>query len=115
MLTKEVKRQRILKLCGFLFLVALVTISVVNLHLSRPATAAPITNYTGPTLRLPWLYGSHSISQSYNCGSDWDHHGKDQFAIDFGFGPGKQVQLTAVFSGTVHFGSFDNNGYGNSL
>jgi hypothetical protein len=82
----------------------------VTTAFSPHALAAP-TSYGGPSLRLPWLYGNYNISgNTYNCG---DHTDKDQFAIDFGLPSGTQV--TAVFSGTVHYGSYDGSGYGNNL
>src|SRR6266487_2804673 len=98
-----------------LFAVLLISGLGVILRSAHAApSVTPIYNYTGPTLRLPWLYGSYPISQSYNC-TDHTTGTKDQFAIDFGFGSGNQVQLTAVFAGTIHYGTYDSGGYGNSL
>jgi hypothetical protein len=92
------------------FALAFLVLIVAMFGFSPRASAAP-ASYGGPSLRLPWLYGNYNISGlTYNCP---DHTGKDQFAIDFGLPSGTQV--TAAFSGTVHYGSYDGSGYGNNL
>lgn len=99
-------------------LLALSSMAIFSSNAKAVSAVTPITNYTGPGLRLPWASGSYGISQSYNCNPpDGDHTTgtKDQFALDFAFGSGHQVQLVAVFSGIVHYGTFDGIGYGNSL
>ena len=97
------------KLLGFLVMSSFLLGAMVSISPTAYASTASAT-YSGPTLRLPWLSGTHQISgYSYNCG---DHTGKDQYAIDFDL---RNEQVTAVFDGTVHIGQFDPNGYGNNL
>lgn len=93
-------------------LVATVMMMSPLIAVGFPASAqAASPAYTGPTLRLPWLYSSYNISgNTYNCG---DHTNSDRYAIDFGLPSGTKV--TAVFSGVIHLGSFDQAGYGNYL
>src|SRR6266536_4500211 len=114
-LKEKRKHMRLFNLM-FVFLISLSLVRNVLLTKSASASSAvtPIDTYTGPALRLPWQSGSYSISQSYSCG---DHYAgtDDQYAIDFGFGYGAHIQLTAVFAGTVHIGSYDSGGYGNNL
>jgi hypothetical protein len=98
--------------CALLVYIAVTLLVLVGVLFGFPPRAsAASASYSGPTLRLPWLYSSYNISgYTYNCG---DHTGKDQYALDFGLPSGTQV--TAVFSGTVHYGYYDASGYGNNL
>ncbi len=90
---------------------ALLVMVVAMIGFSPHAKAAP-ASYSGPTLRLPWLNGTHQIGGfSYGCG---DHDSTfDQDALDFDLGYGTPV--TAVFAGTVTTDPNQAGGYGNTL
>jgi hypothetical protein len=112
--------KRGLVLLSFLLVLGgiLASLSIMVYAHQRQTTSQAFSDAM-PNLRLPWLYGSYAITQSYNCSYDStmpDHVGKDKFAIDFALpDTPTRTQVTAVFSGTVHIGQFDGKGYGNNL